>query len=64
MHFSVSKVLFLARKAGFSILNIYNASFNVFQKIDQSPIIDADMTAHHILWEGLRALTPDIPVLS
>jgi 3'(2'), 5'-bisphosphate nucleotidase len=54
----------IARRAGAAILEIYAGSFAVEQKADNSPLTAADMAAHHAIVEGLRALTPDIPVLS
>jgi 3'(2'), 5'-bisphosphate nucleotidase len=53
-----------ARRAGAAILEIYSGTFSVEHKADNSPLTAADMAAHHTILEGLRALTPDIPVLS
>ncbi|MGH6611983.1 MAG: 3'(2'),5'-bisphosphate nucleotidase CysQ family protein, partial [Burkholderiaceae bacterium] len=54
----------LARKAGDAILEVYQQQFEVTRKADESPLTQADLRSHHIIVEGLRALTPDIPVLS
>ncbi|HEX6613363.1 MAG TPA: 3'(2'),5'-bisphosphate nucleotidase CysQ [Rhodanobacteraceae bacterium] len=54
----------IARRAGAAILEIYAGSFAVERKADDSPLTAADMAAHHAIVEGLRMLTPDIPVLS
>ncbi|GAP65307.1 MAG TPA: 3'(2'),5'-bisphosphate nucleotidase CysQ [Mizugakiibacter sp.] len=54
----------LARQAATAILKVYATSFGVEHKDDASPLTAADMAAHRILVDGLRALTPDIPVLS
>jgi len=54
----------IARRAGAAILEIYAGSFAVEQKADNSPLTAADMAAHHAILDGLRTLTPDIPVLS
>ncbi len=54
----------LARRAGAAILEIYAGTFAVEHKGDDSPLTAADMAAHRIIVDGLRALTPDIPVLS
>ncbi|WHZ20781.1 MAG: 3'(2'),5'-bisphosphate nucleotidase [Rhodanobacteraceae bacterium] len=54
----------LARRAGAAILEIYAGSFAVEQKSDDSPLTAADMASHRVIVEGLRVLTPDIPVLS
>jgi 3'(2'), 5'-bisphosphate nucleotidase len=54
----------LARRAGAAILEVYAGSFAVEHKSDHSPLTAADMASHRVIEEGLRALTPDIPVLS
>lgn len=54
----------LARRAGAAIIEIYSGTFSVERKADNSPLTAADMAAHRIIVDGLRALTPDIPVLS
>jgi len=54
----------IARRAGAAILEVYAGTFSVEHKADNSPLTAADMAAHHTILEGLRALAPDIPVLS
>ena len=54
----------LANDASDAILAVYEHAFEVEHKADRSPLTAADLAAHHILVEGLEALTPDIPVLS
>jgi 3'(2'), 5'-bisphosphate nucleotidase len=55
----------IARTAGGKILEIYNSDeFAVEEKDDRSPLTAADMASHHAIVDGLKALTPDIPVLS
>ena len=54
----------LARQAGERILEVYNTEFSVQDKEDKSPLTAADMASHHAIVEGLKALTPDVPVLS
>lgn len=54
----------LARRAGAAILEIYAGSFAVEHKADDSPLTAADMASHRVIVDGLRELTPDIPVLS
>ena len=54
----------LARRAGGAILEVYAGSFAVERKADDSPLTAADMASHRVIVDGLRALTPDIPVLS
>lgn len=56
----------LAKKAGTAILNLYhsNTEIDVQIKADATPVTEADLIAHNIIAEGLKELTPDIPVLS
>lgn len=57
----------LARNAGAAILAVYNDREQFRQvtfKEDDSPLTLADRASHEILSQGLRRLTPDIPVLS
>lgn len=57
-------VVALARQAGDAILAIYREDFTVTQKTDDSPVTAADLAAHHLILDGLTALTPEIPVVS
>jgi 3'(2'), 5'-bisphosphate nucleotidase len=57
-------VLKIADSAGEKVMGIYRTDFKVDFKADESPITAADMASHHVIIEGLRELTPDIPVLS
>ncbi len=54
----------LARDAGEKIMEIYNQDFNVAAKDDKSPLTAADLAAHRIINNGLKALNPPFPVLS
>jgi 3'(2'), 5'-bisphosphate nucleotidase len=55
----------LARQAGDAILAVYESDdFHIESKQDSSPLTAADLAAHRVLVEGLRRLTPQIPVLS
>jgi 3'(2'), 5'-bisphosphate nucleotidase len=54
----------LARRAGDAILEVYANTFEVSKKADSSPLTLADMRSHHVIVNGLRELTPDLPVLS
>jgi 3'(2'), 5'-bisphosphate nucleotidase len=54
----------IARQAGEKILDIYNSEYSIEHKDDKSPLTDADMASHHAIVDALKALTPDIPVLS
>ena len=54
----------IARDAGRAILEVYARDFAVALKADRSPLTEADEIAHAIIDRSLRALTPEIPVLS
>lgn len=56
----------LARAAGSAIMEVYDgqAPLDVSHKTDDSPVTAADLAAHRIILKGLKALTPDVPVLS
>jgi len=54
----------IINRAGQAILDIYESDFEVENKADESPLTQADLTAHKIIVEGLAAATPDIPVVS
>ncbi len=58
------KVIALARDAATRILAIYDTAFDVEHKADASPLTEADMASHHCIVDGLRRLTPEVPVLS
>lgn len=58
------EVVQLAQRAGNAILSVYSEQFEVTHKTDQSPLTMADLRSHEIISQGLRALTPDLPVLS
>jgi 3'(2'), 5'-bisphosphate nucleotidase len=47
-----------------AILEVYAGGHEVEYKADDSPITRADRAAHDILSDGLRRLTPEVPVLS
>lgn len=57
-------VIDLALAAGAAIMRVYAGDFSVAQKDDRSPLTAADLASHHLIVDGLRALTPGLPVLS
>ena len=63
-HPYIAQVIELVRDAGTAILPYWRSNVAVKEKADASPVTAADLAAHHILLDGLRALTPDVPVLS
>lgn len=60
----LTPALEIAIDAGRRILEIYEAGFQVQQKADQTPLTEADTAASAIIEEGLRRLTPDLPVVT
>lgn len=55
----------LAVEAGEAILTLYRANdTEVNIKADNSPVTEADLKANQVIVEGLKRLTPDIPILS
>ncbi|MGX9417954.1 3'(2'),5'-bisphosphate nucleotidase CysQ [Vibrio sp. RC27] len=59
------EVIEIAREAGAVILEHYqNRTYDAFIKDDSTPVTCADIAAHHVIYDRLSALTPDIPVLS
>jgi len=60
----IEPVIELAIRAGDAILEVYATDFDVQEKDDASPLTQADMASHRCIDAGLKALTPDIPVLS
>ncbi|MDE2342248.1 MAG: 3'(2'),5'-bisphosphate nucleotidase CysQ [Betaproteobacteria bacterium] len=59
-------VVALAREAGEAILAVYEAPEDpqVVRKADDTPLTQADLSAHRVIARGLQALTPSIPVVS
>ncbi len=60
----LNEVLDIADTASRKVMEIYQTDFEVQTKEDNSPITAADMASHHVIVDGLKALTPDIPILS
>jgi 3'(2'), 5'-bisphosphate nucleotidase len=54
----------MAAAAGREILAVRAGGFTVDRKEDQSPVTLADMRAEQVIVAGLRAATPDIPVIA
>ena len=54
----------LAEQAGAAILAVRARGFDVQRKADASPVTEADHAAEAIILAGLRAATPDIPVVA
>jgi 3'(2'), 5'-bisphosphate nucleotidase len=54
----------IAREAAREIMRIYAGDHGVRDKADKSPVTDADHAAEAIIVAGLRALTPDTPIVA
>lgn len=54
----------IATDAGRRILEVYERDYTVSTKSDGSPLTEADGAAHTLIVARLKALTPDMPVLS
>ncbi len=54
----------LAQQAGAVILDVRARGFETLRKADRSPVTEADHAAEAIIVAGLRAATPDIPVIA
>uniref|UniRef100_UPI0030D7B4ED inositol monophosphatase family protein n=1 Tax=Cronobacter sakazakii TaxID=28141 RepID=UPI0030D7B4ED len=56
----------LAREAGSAIMEVYEGHkpLEATQKVDDSPVTAADIAAHAVIVAGLKALTPQVLVLS
>ena len=59
-------VIQIAHEAGMEILRIYedSADLEITSKADSSPLTKADLAAHTTIQEGLRKLSPPIPLVS
>jgi 3'(2'), 5'-bisphosphate nucleotidase len=57
-------VIEIAAEAGRKIMQVYATDFAVTHKDDLTPLTHADLAAHQTICEGLRRLTPDLPMLS
>ena len=60
----INPIVDLAISAGHAILEVYATDFDVQEKGDESPLTQADLASHRCIVAGLRALTPDIPIIS
>ena len=54
----------LAADAGRAIMAVYATDFDVQAKGDDSPLTQADLASHRRIVAGLKALTPDVPIIS
>lgn len=60
----MKKIITIAKKAGETIMQIYQKDVCVEYKEDQSPLTEADLASHHLICDELSKFYPDIPILS
>jgi len=60
----IKQLIEISKEAGKAILEVYNTDFDYQIKEDLSPLTKADTISHNIICERLKALTPNIPILS
>jgi len=62
---NINVIVNIAKEAGDKILQIYNnESFDCRLKVDNSPLTEADIAAHNLITQRLKAIAPEIPILS
>jgi 3'(2'), 5'-bisphosphate nucleotidase len=54
----------IARQASRVIMPYFQAGVVARTKLDRSPVSDADEAAEQVILDGLRRLTPDIPIIA
>jgi 3'(2'), 5'-bisphosphate nucleotidase len=54
----------IVERAGAAIMQVYNGAFAVQRKDDNSPLTLADLESQRVIIDGLRQITPDVPILS
>lgn len=61
----VKLLIEIAKQAGHLILSIYNQpEFEIIKKADNSPLTQADLESHRLIYESLTKLYPSIPIIS
>ena len=58
------QLLPVVEQAGAAIMKIYDGGFTVQHKEDDSPLTMADLESQRVILEGLKRITPDVPILS
>ena len=54
----------IVERAAVAIMRIYDGAFAVQNKDDNSPLTLADLESQRVIVDGLKGITPDIPILS
>ncbi|MDH5395395.1 MAG: 3'(2'),5'-bisphosphate nucleotidase CysQ [Gammaproteobacteria bacterium] len=60
----LNPVIQIAYQAGKEIMEIYDAGFSIEEKSDNTPVTEADKAANRVIENGLRELTPHLPILT
>ena len=60
----IEQLIEISKEAGEAVLEIYKTDFDFQMKEDLSPLTKADTISNQIICSRLKALTPDIPILS
>lgn len=61
----IPKILSVAFESADAIVDIYTRNaYQVKEKLDTSPVTEADLRAHHIIQKGLTSIEPTLPLLS
>ena len=63
LQFLLDALVPLIREAGALVMRVYATDFKVEIKGDESPVTVADQCAEKVIFEGLRRLTPDLPIV-
>src|SRR5580698_4669819 len=54
----------VVERASTAIMKVYDGAFAVKRKDDNSPLTLADLESQRVILDGLKRITPDIPILS
>lgn len=60
----IQPIIQIAYQAGRRIMEIYDQGFEVEEKSDHTPLTEADIAADSTITQGLKELTPGIPILT
>ena len=60
----IEPIVDISHRAGEAILGVYDTDFDVEHKDDESPLTKADLASHRTIVNGLKTLTPAIPIIS
>jgi 3'(2'), 5'-bisphosphate nucleotidase len=63
--FSLTQALIpIVSRASAAIMQVYGGGFTVQHKDDNSPLTLADLESQRVIIEGLKLITPEVPILS